>query len=67
LPADLVLRPAFLQATPFLTVAAFEVVANEVVASNNPKVAARTPALALFDLLTIFYHAFSLRLNNTGI
>jgi hypothetical protein len=56
-----------LHATPFLIVAAFEVVANEVVASNNPNVAARMPALALFDLLTICYHAFSLRLNNTGI
>jgi hypothetical protein len=60
LPAVLVLRPAFLQATPFLTVAAFEEVAKEVVARNSPNVAANTTALVLLEFLTISNPTFSL-------
>ena len=51
-----------MQATPFLTVAALEVVANEVVARNRPNVAASTDALTLFEALTILNPAFTLTL-----
>ena len=49
--------------TPFLTVAAFEVVAKEVVARNRPNVAASTDALILFEGLTISNPTFALALD----
>jgi hypothetical protein len=52
-----------LQATPFLTVAALEVVAKEVVARNRPNVAASTDALTLFEALTILNPTFTLCLD----
>jgi hypothetical protein len=52
-----------LQVTPFLIVAALEVVAKEVVASNKPNVAASTDALTLFEALTILNPAFTLALD----
>jgi len=62
LPA-LPLRPSFLQVTPVLMVAAFEVVAKEVVARNKPNVATRTDALTLFETLTILNPTFTLTLD----
>jgi hypothetical protein len=49
--------------TPFLTVAALEVVAKEVVARNRPNVAASTDALTLFETLTILNPTFTLCLD----
>ena len=49
--------------TPFLTVAALEVVAKEVVARNKPNVAASTDALTLFEALTILNPTFILALD----
>jgi alpha-D-ribose 1-methylphosphonate 5-triphosphate synthase subunit PhnL len=46
--------------TPFLTVAALEVVAKEVVARNRPNVAASTDALTLLEALTISIPTFTL-------
>jgi hypothetical protein len=46
--------------TPFLTVAALEVVAKEVVARNKPNVATSTDALILFEALTISNPTFAL-------
>jgi hypothetical protein len=50
----LVLSPAFLQATPVLTVAAFEAVIAEVVVNNRPRVVANTALFNFLELLTIF-------------
>jgi hypothetical protein len=52
-----------LQVTPFLIVAALEVVTKEVVASNKPNVAASTDALTLFEALTILNPTFTLALD----
>jgi hypothetical protein len=60
---DLVFWPSFLQATPFLIVAALEVVAKEVVARNRPNVATSTDALTLFEALTILNPTFALALD----
>jgi hypothetical protein len=49
-----------LQATPFLTVAAFAEVVKEVVARNKPNVATSTDALTLFETLTILNPTFTL-------
>jgi hypothetical protein len=51
----LVFSPAFLQATPVLTVAAFEVVTKEVVAKKRPRVVANTALFNLLELLTILF------------
>jgi hypothetical protein len=60
---DLVFWPSFLHATPFLTVAALEVVAKEVVARNRPNVAASTDVLTLFEALIILNPTFTLTLD----
>jgi hypothetical protein len=52
-----------LQATPFLTLAAFAEVAKEVVARNKPNVAASTDAFTLFETLTILNPTFTLTLD----
>jgi hypothetical protein len=49
-----------LQATPFLTVAAFAEVVKEVVARNKPNVATSTDALTLFDAFNILNPTFAL-------
>jgi hypothetical protein len=52
-----------LQATPFLTVAAFAEVVKEVVARNKPNVATSTDALTLFDAFDILNPTFTLALD----